>query len=41
MSDINDIRGSPAFNGISFSGYKKTEVKNQFIENIQILQQNL
>ena len=34
MSDINDIRGSPAFNGISFSGYKKTEVKNQFIENM-------
>jgi hypothetical protein len=34
MSDINDIRGSPAFNGISFSGYKKTEVKKQFIENM-------
>jgi hypothetical protein len=34
MSDINDIRGSPAFNGISFSGYKKTEVKNQFVENM-------
>jgi hypothetical protein len=34
MSDINDIRSSTDFSGISFSGYKKTEVKKQFIENM-------
>ena len=30
-SEINDIRNGPEFKGISFSGYKKTEVKNQLI----------
>lgn len=33
-ADINDIRGSPDFKGISFSGYKKIEVKKQFVENM-------
>lgn len=31
---INDIRTQPEFKGITFSRYKKTEVKNQFIENM-------
>ena len=32
--EINDIRTSPNFKGISFSRYKKTEVRNQLIENM-------
>ena len=31
---INDIRNPPDFKGVSFSGYKKTEVKKQFVENM-------
>lgn len=31
---INDIRTSAEFKSISFSGYKKTEVKNQLIETL-------
>ena len=31
---INDIRTQPEFKSITFSRYKKTEVKNQFIENM-------
>lgn len=31
---INDIREPGSFKGISFSGYKKTEVKTQLIKNI-------
>ena len=33
-TEINDIRESGAFKGISFSKYKKTEVRNQMLENI-------
>jgi hypothetical protein len=33
--DINDIRTSPQFRGFSFSNFKKTEVKNQMIENMK------
>tara|TARA_Y100000389_G_scaffold160545_1_gene162732 strand:+ start:675 stop:1733 length:1059 start_codon:yes stop_codon:yes gene_type:complete len=33
-TNINDIRTTSEFKGISFSGYKKTEVKKQFIENL-------
>jgi len=33
--EINDIRESSEFKGISFSGYKKTEARNQMLENIQ------
>jgi hypothetical protein len=33
-SDINDIRTQPQFKGISFSNFKKTEVRKQLIENI-------
>ena len=33
-SIINDIRTSSDFKSITFSGYKKTDVKNQLIENI-------
>lgn len=32
--EINDIRKSKEFNGISFSSYKKSEVKKQLIESI-------
>lgn len=32
---INDIRVHSQFKGFSFSEYKKTEVKNQFIENLK------
>lgn len=32
---INDLRTSAQFKGISFSEYKKTEVKNQLIENFK------
>lgn len=31
---INDIRGPSDFRGISFSKYKKTEVRNEFIANM-------
>ena len=31
---INDIREPNAFKGISFSGYKKTEVKKHMIDNM-------
>jgi len=34
-SDINDIRQSSQFRGTSFSKFKKTEVRTQFIENIK------
>ena len=33
-TDINDIRSPSGFKGISFSKYKKTDVKNQLVENI-------
>jgi hypothetical protein len=33
-SEINDIRGPSEFKGISFSNFKKCDVKNQFIENM-------
>jgi len=33
-SQINDIRQSNQFKGYSFSKYKKTEVRNQFIDNL-------
>jgi cytochrome b involved in lipid metabolism len=33
--EINDIRTGPQFKGISFSNYKKTEVRKQFIESIK------
>lgn len=35
VTEINDIRPPPQFKGISFSKYKKTDVRNQFFENIQ------
>lgn len=34
-SDINDLRSPAMFRGISFSGFKKTEVKTQMIENMK------
>jgi len=34
-TDINDIRPIGSFKGVSFSKYKKTEVRTQLIENIQ------
>jgi len=34
-SEINDIRTTSQFKGISFSKYKKTDVKDQFIENMK------
>jgi hypothetical protein len=33
-SIINDIRSSNDFKSITFSGYKKTDVKNQLVENM-------
>ncbi len=33
-SEINDIRESPQFKSVSFSKYKKTEVRNQLLENM-------
>ena len=33
-SEINDIRQQVAFKGISFSKYKKTDVKNEFVTNL-------
>jgi hypothetical protein len=32
LSEINDIRTSAQFKGISFSKYKKTEVRTQMVE---------
>jgi len=32
--EINDIRTSPQFRGISFSKFKKTEVRTQFVESM-------
>jgi hypothetical protein len=34
-SDINDVRTPPQFKGISFSKFKKTDVRKQIIENIK------
>jgi hypothetical protein len=34
-SEINDIRTGPQFKSISFSGYKKTDVRKQLIESIK------
>jgi hypothetical protein len=34
-SEINDIRNPPDFKGVSFSKYKRTEVRNQLLDNIQ------
>jgi hypothetical protein len=34
-SQINDIREMPDFRGFSFSQYKKTDVRNQFIDNMK------
>lgn len=34
-SEINDLRSPAMFRGISFSGFKKTEVKTQMIENMK------
>ena len=33
-TEINDIRGSGDFKGVSFSRFKKTEVRKQLVENI-------
>jgi len=34
-SEINDIRTTPQFKGISFSKYKKSDVRKQLIENMK------
>jgi hypothetical protein len=34
-NEINDIRSPGEFKGITFSGFKKTEVRIQFIENLK------
>ena len=34
-SDINDVRPGPQFKSISFSGYKKTDVRKQLIESMK------
>ena len=34
-SEINDIRTPPQFKGISFSKYKKSDVRKQLIENMK------
>jgi hypothetical protein len=33
-TEINDIRAQSEFKGISFSGYKKTEVRKQLVQNL-------
>lgn len=35
QTEINDIRSPGHFKGITFSGFKKTEVRTQFIENLK------
>jgi hypothetical protein len=32
--EINDVRAPGELKGVSFSNYKKTDVKNQFIDNM-------
>ncbi len=34
FNEINDIRQSPEFKGVSFSNYKRSEVKKQLIQNL-------
>ena len=34
-SEINDIRQQPQFKGVSFSNYKRADVRNQLIDNIK------
>jgi hypothetical protein len=34
VSEINDIRMPPQFKGVSFSNYKKTDVKNEFVTSM-------
>jgi len=34
VSEINDIRMPPQFRGVSFSNYKKTDVKNEFVTSM-------
>ena len=34
-TEINDIRTQAQFKGISFSKYKKTDVRKQLIENMK------
>ena len=34
-SEINDVRSSADYKGITFSGFKKTEVRAQLIENLK------
>jgi hypothetical protein len=33
-TEVNDIRAQSEFKGISFSGYKKTEVRKQLVQNL-------
>ena len=34
-TEINDIRTQPQFRGITFSNFKKPDVRKQFIENMK------
>jgi len=34
-SEINDVRSAAQFKGITFSGFKKTEVRTQLVENLK------